>query len=279
MPHPNKHTKSKSNTILLAAAMAVAIRGVLLSPIARSIDANKLYATTMGIPENKIRRYKMVSVAIDGPAGAGKSTLARRLAAEMGYIYVDTGAMFRTIGLYARRAGKDPKDNEAVNALLPEIELHFAFIDGEQHVYLKEEDVSTAIRTEQVGMAASAVGANPAVRAFLLELQRGMTKTQNVLMDGRDIGTVVLPDATVKIFLTAAPEARARRRWLEYQQKGMEVAFEDVLADVKQRDYQDTHRAAAPLKQAEDAVLLDTSDLNFEQSLAAMKKIIAEKVN
>ena len=117
------------------------------------------------------------------------------------------------------------------------------------------------------------------VRDFLLELQRGMTKTQNVLMDGRDIGTVVLPDATVKIFLTAAPEARARRRWLEYQQKGMEVAFEDVLADVKQRDYQDTHRAAAPLKQAEDAVLLDTSDLNFEQSLAAMKKIIAEKVN
>ena len=221
----------------------------------------------------------MVSVAIDGPAGAGKSTLARRLAAEMGYIYVDTGAMFRTIGLYALRAGKDPKDNAAVNALLPEIELHFAFIDGEQHIYLKEEDVSTAIRTEQVGMAASAVGANPAVRAFLLELQRGMTKTQNVLMDGRDIGTVVLPDATVKIFLTAAPEARARRRWLEYQQKGMEVAFEDVLADVKQRDYQDTHRAAAPLKQAEDAVLLDTSDLNFEQSLAAMKKIIAEKVN
>ena len=221
----------------------------------------------------------MVSVAIDGPAGAGKSTLARRLAAEMGYIYVDTGAMFRTIGLYALRAGKDPKDNEAVNALLPEIELHFAFIDGEQHVYLKEEDVSTAIRTEEAGMAASAVGANPEVRAFLLELQRGMTKTQNVLMDGRDIGTVVLPDATVKIFLTAAPEARARRRWLEYQQKGMEVAFEDVLADVKQRDYQDTHRAAAPLKQAEDAVLLDTSDLNFEQSLAAMKEIIAEKVN
>ena len=149
----------------------------------------------------------------------------------------------------------------------------------EQHIYLNGEDVSTAIRTEEAGMAASAVGANPEVRAFLLELQRGMTKTQNVLMDGRDIGTVVLPDATVKIFLTAAPEARARRRWLEYQQKGMEVAFEDVLADVKQRDYQDTHRAAAPLKQAEDAVLLDTSDLNFEQSLAAMKKIIAEKVN
>ena len=151
----------------------------------------------------------MVSVAIDGPAGAGKSTLARRLAAEMGYIYVDTGAMFRTIGLYALRAGKDPKDNEAVNALLPEIELHFAFIDGEQHVYLKEEDVSTAIRTEEVGMAASAVGANPTVRAFLLGMQRDMAKKQDVLMDGRDIGTVVLPNATVKIFLTATAEARA----------------------------------------------------------------------
>ena len=215
----------------------------------------------------------MVSVAIDGPAGAGKSTLARRLAAEMGYIYVDTGAMFRTIGLYALRAGKDPKDNEAVNALLPEIELHFAFIDGEQHVYLKEEDVSTAIRTEEVGMAASAVGANPAVRAFLLGMQRDMAKKQDVLMDGRDIGTVVLPDATVKIFLTASPEARAARRWKEYQEKGVNTPYEEVLDD-----YQDTHRAAAPLKQAEDAVLLDTSELDFEQSLAAMKKIIAEKV-
>ena len=161
----------------------------------------------------------MISVAIDGPAGAGKSTLARRLAADFGYIYVDTGAMFRTIGLYALRAGKDPKDNEAVDALLPNITLEFAFIEGEQHIYLNGEDVSTAIRTEEVGMAASAVGANPAVRAFLLEMQRDMAKTQNILMDGRDIGTVVLPNATVKIFLTASPEARATRRWKEYQQK------------------------------------------------------------
>ena len=144
----------------------------------------------------------MISVAIDGPAGAGKSTLARRLAADFGYIYVDTGAMFRTIGLYALRAGKEPKDNEAVDALLPNITLEFAFIEGEQHIYLNGEDVSTAIRTEEVGMAASAVGANPAVRAFLLEMQRDMAKTQNILMDGRDIGTVVLPNATVKIFLT-----------------------------------------------------------------------------
>ena len=220
----------------------------------------------------------MVSVAIDGPAGAGKSTLARRLAAELGYIYVDTGAMFRTIGLYALRAGKDTKDNEAVNALLPEISLKFAFIGGEQHIYLNGEDVSTAIRTEEVGMAASAVGANPEVRAFLLGMQRDMAKTQDVLMDGRDIGTVVLPDATVKIFLTASPEARATRRWKEYQQKGVEVSYEEVLADVRQRDYQDTHRAAAPLRQADDAQLLDTSEMNFEQSLEAMKKMIVEKV-
>ena len=220
----------------------------------------------------------MVSFAIDGPAGAGKSTLARRLAAELGYIYVDTGAMFRTIGLYALRAGKDPKDNEAVNALLPEISLKFAFIGGEQHIYLNGEDVSTAIRTEEVGMAASAVGANPEVRAFLLGMQRDMAKTQDVLMDGRDIGTVVLPDATVKIFLTASPEARATRRWKEYQQKGVEVSYEEVLADVRQRDYQDTHRAAAPLRQADDAQLLDTSEMNFEQSLEAMKKMIVEKV-
>ncbi len=220
----------------------------------------------------------MVSVAIDGPAGAGKSTLARRLAAELGYIYVDTGAMFRTIGLYALRAGKNPKDNEAVNALLPEISLKFAFIGGEQHIYLNGEDVSTAIRTEEVGMAASAVGANPEVRAFLLGMQRDMAKTQDVLMDGRDIGTVVLPDATVKIFLTASPEARATRRWKEYQQKGVEVSYEEVLADVRQRDYQDTHRAAAPLRQADDAQLLDTSEMNFEQSLEAMKKMIVEKV-
>ena len=218
----------------------------------------------------------MVSVAIDGPAGAGKSTLARHLAAELGYIYVDTGAMFRTIGLYALRAGKDPKDNEAVNALLPEISLKFAFIEGEQHIYLNGEDVSTAIRTEEVGMAASAVGANPEVRAFLLGMQRDMAKTQDVLMDGRDIGTVVLPDATVKIFLTASPEARATRRWKEYQQKGVEVSYEEVLADVRQRDYQDTHRAAAPLRQADDAQLLDTSEMNFEQSLE--KKMIVEKV-
>ena len=221
----------------------------------------------------------MISIAIDGPSGAGKSSLAKALAKDLGYVYVDTGAMYRSIGLYAVRAGVDPHDADAVAALLPQVKLGIRLIDGAQHIYLNGEDVSTASRAGEIGMAASAVAAHPAVRSFLLDTQRGLAESQNILMDGRDIGTVVLPNATVKIFLTAAPEARARRRWLEYQQKGMEVAFEDVLADVKQRDYQDTHRAAAPLKQAEDAVLLDTSDLNFEQSLAAMKKIIAEKVN
>ena len=219
----------------------------------------------------------MVSVAIDGPAGAGKSTLARRLAADFGYIYVDTGAMFRTIGLYALRAGKEPKDNEAVDALLPNITLEFAFIEGEQHIYLNGEDVSTAIRTEEVGMAASAVGANPAVRAFLLEMQRDMAKTQNILMDGRDIGTVVLPNATVKIFLTATPEARAERRYKELLMKGEKHDYQNVLADVRARDYQDTHRAAAPLRQAEDAVLVDTSELNFDQSFEALKKVIQDR--
>lgn len=210
----------------------------------------------------------MISVAIDGPAGAGKSTLARRLAADFGYIYVDTGAMFRTIGLYALRAGKDPKDNEAVNALLPNITLEFAFIEGEQHIYLNGEDVSTAIRTEEVGMAASAVGANPEVRAFLLGMQRDMAKTQDVLMDGRDIGTVVLPDATVKIYLTASCEVRAKRRFDELTQAGKEIAYEQVLDDIVQRDYNDAHRAVSPMRQADDAVRVDTSEMTRDEVVA-----------
>lgn len=220
----------------------------------------------------------MISIAIDGPSGAGKSSLAKALAKDLGYVYVDTGAMYRSIGLYAVRAGVDPHDADAVAALLPQVKLGIRLIDGAQHIYLNGEDVSTAIRAEEIGMAASAVAAHPAVRSFLLDTQRGLAESQNILMDGRDIGTVVLPNATVKIFLTASPEARATRRWKEYQQKGIDTPYEDVLADVKQRDYQDTHRAAAPLKQADDAVLLDTSELNFEQSFEAMKKIITEKV-
>ena len=216
----------------------------------------------------------MISVAIDGPAGAGKSTLARRLAAEFGYIYVDTGAMFRAVGLYALRAGKDPKDSAAVNALLPEITLRLASIEGEQHIYLNGEDVSKAIRTEEAGMAASAVGANPAVRAFLLDQQRKMAEIQNVLMDGRDIGTVVLPNATVKIFLTASAEARAQRRAKELAEKGQPADFATVLADIRQRDYQDSHRAVAPLKQADDAILVDTSSIGLQESFDLLKRTI-----
>lgn len=221
----------------------------------------------------------MVSVAIDGPSGAGKSSLAKRLAKELSYVYVDTGAMFRAIGLYALRQGADPADAQAVTALLPQIHLTLASIDGAQHIYLNDEDVSTEIRQEQVGMAASAVGANPSVRSFLLEQQRALAESQNILMDGRDIGTVVLPNATVKIYLTASAEARAQRRLLELQEKGQETDFETVLADIRQRDYQDTHREAAPLRQAEDAVLVDTSELDFEQSFARMKEVILDKIH
>ena len=220
----------------------------------------------------------MVSVAIDGPSGAGKSSMARRLAAELGYTYVDTGAMYRAVGLYALRAGKDPADNAAVEALLPQVHLDILLKDGTQHVLLNGEDVSTAIRAEEVGMAASAVGANPAVRAFLLDTQRALAKSRDVLMDGRDIGTVVLPDATVKIFLTASPEARAQRRFAELQAKGEQADFETVLADIRRRDDQDTHRAAAPLRQAEDAVLVDTSELDIEQSFALLKNTVLDRI-
>ncbi|WP_295340381.1 (d)CMP kinase [uncultured Subdoligranulum sp.] len=220
----------------------------------------------------------MISVAIDGPSGAGKSSLAKRLAADLGYVYVDTGAMYRTIGLYAVRQGADLHDAAAVAALLPQIRLDIRLVDGSQHVYLNGEDVSEAIRAEEIGMAASAVSAHPPVRAFLLETQRGLAANQNVLMDGRDIGTVVLPNATVKIFLTASPEARAQRRCKELQEKGQAAEYETVLADIRQRDDQDTHRAVAPLKQAEDAILVDTSDIDFDQSFAVLKRTILEHI-
>ena len=218
-----------------------------------------------------------IAIAIDGPSGAGKSTLAKRLAGEMGYLYVDTGAMFRAVGLYALRAGKDPADAAAVEALLPAVALTLAYVDGAQHIYLNGEDVSEAIRQEQVGMAASAVAVHPAVRSFLLGQQRAIASTNNVLMDGRDIGTVVLPNAQVKIFLTASPEARAARRAAELAAKGQPADYETVLADIRRRDDQDTHRAAAPLRQAEDAVLADTSELDFEQSFQLLRSIIREK--
>ena len=220
----------------------------------------------------------MISVAIDGPSGAGKSSLAKRLAANLGYVYVDTGAMYRSIGLYAVRQGVDLHDADAVAALLPGIQLDIRLVEGAQHVYLNGEDVSEAIRAEEIGMAASAVSAHPQVRAFLLETQRGLAANQNVLMDGRDIGTVVLPQATVKIFLTASAEARAQRRCKELQEKGQPAELETVLADIRQRDYQDTHREVAPLKQADDAILVDTSDIDFDQSFAVLKRTILEHI-
>ena len=220
----------------------------------------------------------MISVAIDGPSGAGKSSLAKRLAKELGYLYVDTGAMYRAIGLYAKRAGADTKNAAAVEALLPEVRVELKYVDGAQRVLLCGEDVSEAIRAEEIGMAASDVSAHPAVRRFLLDTQRNMALTHDLLMDGRDIGTVILPNATVKIFLTASPEARAKRRMLELQQKGQPAEYETVLEDIRQRDWQDTHRETAPLKQAEDAVLVDTSELDFEESFQALKKLILERV-
>ena len=219
----------------------------------------------------------MISVAIDGPSGAGKSSLAKRLAADMGFTYVDTGAMYRSIGLYAVRQGKDPHDAAAVEALLPQIHLDTKLEDGTQHFYLNGEDVSSAIRAEEIGMAASAVAAKVRWASSKKVRTAGIAASRDVLMDGRDIGTVVLPNATVKIFLTATPEARAERRYKELLMKGEKHDYQNVLADVRARDYQDTHRAAAPLRQAEDAVLVDTSELNFDQSFEALKKVIQDR--
>ena len=216
----------------------------------------------------------MVSIAIDGPSGAGKSTLARRLAAELGYVYVDTGAMYRSIGLYTLRAGADCGSEAAVAALLPKISLSLEYQDGAQHVLLDGEDVSDAIRTPQISTYASQVSSVPAVRAYLLDLQRDLARRQNVLMDGRDIGTVILPNAQVKIFLTASPEERARRRFEELKARGETVTYEQVLEDVVQRDYNDTHREAAPLKAAPDAVTVDTTGLTFDESFEALLRVI-----
>ena len=220
----------------------------------------------------------MISIAIDGPSGAGKSSLAKRLAAELGYVYVDTGAMYRAIGLYTLRAGQNTKDAAAVAALLPDIHLDIRPGQGAQQILLNGEDVTETVRQEQVGMAASDVSAHPAVRAFLLETQRALAARSNVLMDGRDIGAVVLPDATVKIFLTATPEARAQRRLAELQAKGQAADYATVLADIRLRDDQDTHRAVAPLRQAADAVLLDTSAIGLEESYALLKKTVLEHI-
>lgn len=219
-----------------------------------------------------------VSVAIDGPVGAGKSSIARNAAKALGYIYVDTGALYRAVGLFCKRSGVDTADASAVEAVLPDVRPEIRLIDGVQHIYLNGEDVSEEIRLPEISMAASAVSAIPAVRAALLDLQRNMAETNSVIMDGRDIGTVVLPNATVKIFLTARPEIRAQRRYDELSAKGVATTFEEVLSDLNTRDYNDSHRETAPLKQADDAVLADTSELDFEQSCELVCNIIKERV-
>ena len=219
-----------------------------------------------------------ISIALDGPSGAGKSTLAKSIAAKKGYLYVDTGAIYRTIGYYAFSHGVDPKDEAAVTATLPNIDVQMAYgEDGLQHMLLNGEDVTKEIRLPEISMYASAVSAHPPVRTFLLEMQRQLARTNHVVMDGRDIGTVVLPDAVVKVFLTADAEERARRRALELEQRGTPQPFEDVLKDILERDWNDSHRPVAPLKQADDAVLLDTTHLNFQESEAALLEIIKEK--
>lgn len=220
-----------------------------------------------------------VNVAIDGPAGAGKSTVAKGAAAKLGYIYVDTGALYRAVGVYALRNGIDTKNADGVSSLLPEISVELKFIDGVQHVLLNGDDVSVEIRTPDASMAASNVSAIPAVRAFLFDLQRDIAKKNNCLMDGRDIGTVVLPNAQVKIFLTADPEERAMRRYKELKEKGSDVKYEDVLDDLIKRDYQDSHREIAPLKPAEDSVLFNTTGYTLEESVAKVISIIEEKTN
>ena len=218
-----------------------------------------------------------VNIAIDGPAGAGKSTLARKAAEKLGYIYVDTGALYRTVGLYSIRKGYDTKDAEKVISTLSDIDIKLGFTDEGQRVYLNGEDVSDAIRTPEASMGASNVSAIPKVREFLFDLQKEIAKNNDCLMDGRDIGTVVLPDAQVKIFLTASPETRAKRRYDELVAKGSDVTFQEVLDDLIKRDYQDTHREIAPLKAADDAEILDTSPLSFDESLDAILAVIAKK--
>ena len=222
---------------------------------------------------------KFRAIAIDGPAGAGKSTLAKRLAKELGYVYVDTGAIYRTVGYYIWLCGIGGRDADGVARLIDEVNVKIEYPgDGVQHMYLNGKDITDDIRTPEISSYASQVSAHKCVRDYLLETQRELARTHNVVMDGRDIGTVVLPDAQVKIFLTASPEVRAKRRHLELTEKGIKDTYEKVLADMKQRDLQDSTRPIAPLKQAEDAVLLDSSLLTLEETLAAMKAIVGEKL-
>ncbi len=221
----------------------------------------------------------MIAIAIDGPAGAGKSTMARAAAAALGFIYVDTGALYRAVGLHMLEKGIVPRDADAVKQELGNVQVSLEFQQGEQHVFLCGKDVSQEIRTPEVSMAASAVSAIPEVRAFLFDLQKNMAKTHSVIMDGRDIGTVVLPQAQVKIFLTASDEERANRRYRELLEKGKAPSYEEVLSDLRKRDYDDSHRAAAPLKPAEDAVLVDTTGMSLEESIEKILAVIRQKLS
>ena len=224
-----------------------------------------------------MQKKKYVSIAIDGPSGAGKSTLAKRMAAELGFLYVDTGAIYRTIGYYAHAHGIDSRYEAAVTAALPDIQIEITYgEDGLQHMMLNGQDVTEEIRLPRISLCASAVSAYPQVRAFLLEMQRELARNHDVIMDGRDIGTVVLPDADLKVYLTASPEARAARRCLELEKRGSPQPYDQVLSEIQQRDWNDTHREIAPLRRAEDAVELDTTELDFEQSLAALLALVRE---
>ncbi len=225
------------------------------------------------------RLFALINVAIDGPAGAGKSTVARGAAKELGYIYVDTGALYRTVALAAQRKNV-LGDVNGICDMLPGITVELKFDDeGEQRVYLNGEDVSSLIRTPEISMAASSVSQIPKVREFLLELQRSIARENNVIMDGRDIGTVVLPNADVKIFLFASPECRAERRYKELIEKGQDVKYKDVLKDVNDRDYQDSHREIAPLKPTDESVMADTTGKALPESIEMVVSVIKEKIN
>ena len=222
---------------------------------------------------------KTYSIAIDGPAGAGKSTIAKRLAKELGYQYVDTGAIYRTVAYFLDLWGVSPKDIDGVTRYIDELTIGITYDEnGHQHMIMNGMDVTDDIRTQDISQKASLVSAHAVVREMLLDMQRDVAKQYNVIMDGRDIGTVVLPKANVKIFLTASAEVRAKRRTEELQAKGQKAVYETVLKEIQQRDYQDTHRPIAPLKMARDSVKLDTSQLDIEGVLAAMKRIIGEKI-
>lgn len=223
---------------------------------------------------------KKISVAIDGPAGAGKSTIARRLAGELGFRYVDTGAIYRTVAYFMDLWGVSPKDVDGVNRYIDELTVGIEYDDeGVQHMLMNGMDVTGDIRTPEISQKASLISAHAVVRDMLLDMQRNMAEEYDVVMDGRDIGSVVLPKATVKIFLTASPEVRAKRRYQELLEKGQKASYEQVLKDVQQRDYQDTHREIAPLKMCRDSVKVDTSEMDLEQSVAAIRKIVEEKIS